>query len=104
MNRPTENEVQAALSVIQRDYYADVRDIAENYKLERTGNEEKDYELLRQLVDGSSRVVYTYQAKLGLLVSENEEAYQDEYGEAPGSVEAQMFVALLADVQEYLSR
>lgn len=101
--RPTENEVQEALAVIRRDYYADVRSIAEEYTKAKTGDDEKDQETLHQLVDGAQRVIYTYQAKLGLLISDNEDAYQDEFGEPPPTIEAQMYVALTRDVLEYLN-
>lgn len=95
--------VDEAVSVIRRDYYQDVlglaRDLAERMK---AGEIDDFGDALHETVDGCARVIYTFQAKLGLLVSDNEDAGEEELGEAPDTVEARMFWAMCADIRERL--
>jgi hypothetical protein len=94
--------VDEAVSIIKRDYYDDVREIVENLKQAIKDGEVTDedgaYDWLHQSIDGSARVIYTWQAKLGLLVSDNEDAYEDEIGEPAPSVESRMYMAMMRDV------
>jgi hypothetical protein len=60
-------------------------------------------EALHEAVDGTGRIIYTFQAKCGLLVSDNADAYVEEFGEAPvegGDIkwEAMAFAAMEQDV------
>lgn len=105
---PTEQQVKDAVAVIQRDYYADVQGVVD--ELERqvkdgtiTTREQAD-DWLHETIDGHQRVIYTWQAKLGMLASENEDAYEDEYGEKPGTVEIAMYAAMKKDVEEAVER
>lgn len=103
----TEEDVNAAVSIIQRDYYQDVKGIADEIRQAIKDGEITDVdqldERLQQEVDGSGRVIYTFQSKLGLLVTSNDEAYEEEFGEKPRDIAAQMAYALLQDVREELS-
>lgn len=103
----TEEDVNAAVSIIQRDYYQDVKGIADDirdavFQRREITNENQLEEYLQQTVDGSARVIYTFQSKLGLLVTKNDEAYEDEFGEKPRDIAAQMAYAMLVDVREEL--
>lgn len=102
----TEEDVNAAVSIIQRDYYQDVKGIAEDILRAIKDGEITDVEQLeerlQQDVDGSARVIYTFQSKLGLLVTSNDEAYEEEFGEKPQDIAAQMAYAMLVDVREEL--
>lgn len=102
----TEEDVNAAVAIIQRDYYQDVASIGEELiRLVKDGqisNDEQLEERLQQEVDGSARVIYTFQSKLGLLVCKNDEAYEDEFGEKPADVAVQMAYAMIQDVREYI--
>ena len=109
----TEEDVRDAVSVIQRDYYQDVKNLGDEL-IERV----KDGEIperdgfgdaLHDAVDGTQRVIYTWQARLGLLATKNDDAYFEELGEeltCDGSVpyEQLMFYALQRDVVEYMTR
>ncbi len=100
----TEEDVNAAVSVIQRDYYQDVRGIADDVeKAIKDGeirDDEKLTEYIESSVDGSARVIYTFQSQLGLLVSGNSDAYEEEFGEAPPDIMRAMYMAMVADVRE----
>ncbi len=110
-DRVTDSDVDAAMRVIRADYYQDVRDIGDDLKKRiKDGDIEDTEELQERLhedVDGSARVIYTLQNKLGLLASDNEDAYVENYGNVPiedGSINwaVMMAAALEQDVTEYL--
>jgi hypothetical protein len=102
----TEEDVNAAVAIIQRDYYQDVQGIADDLlravKDGEITDEEGLEERLQQEVDGSARVIYTFQSKLGLLVCKNDEAYEDEFGEKPKDIAVQMAYAMMQDVRDAL--
>lgn len=111
---PTEEQVKSAVSVIQRDYYADVASVVEDLKRaikdkEVTSREGAD-EWLHEAVEGTQRVIYTWQSRLGLLVSDNADAYFEEMG-GGGDIcndgidyAALMFYAMRADVMQDVER
>lgn len=97
--------VDDAVRVIRKDYLADVEGVVEGvreawaYALAE-GNDFDVLERVEADVDGHQRVIYTFQAKLGLLSSDNEDAYQEDFGtdgDHP-TVEAMMFCAMVRDV------
>jgi len=103
---PTDNEVNAALRVLQRDYQDDVQGIVDEMRRQvRDGECDEDdfFERLDEQIDGHQRVIYTAKARVGLCCTDNPDAYQDETGElAPESVEVAMYYALRADVTAIL--
>lgn len=60
------------------------------------------YEWLHETLDGCEEVIYTTRSKAVLLASTNEDAYVDEFGEAPKSVHAAAFWALYRDIMDRL--
>lgn len=100
---PTYDE---AWRVIERDYWDDVRSVVDECKRAvRDGEVTDDSELsdhLHQAIDNTQRVIYTHQARVGLCCTENPEAYEDEMGEKPPTVEAAMFMAMMADARRSL--
>lgn len=109
-DRPTEEQVNDAFRVIYRDYYQDVLDTAEELVGQvRDGDIEsvdQATETLDQMLDSDRRVFITWQARLGLLASENSDAYFEEFGAAdPSSFEdgipysMLMYHAMEADVR-----
>jgi hypothetical protein len=106
---PTETEVNDALAVLRRDYYADVRGLADAWREARDWHRANRpcepfdaNEALANVVEGSQRVIYTYQARIGLLCTDNADAYEEATGEKPPSPEVAIFYALEADVNELL--
>jgi hypothetical protein len=101
-----EELVKLATEIINRDYYADVRGIAADLirqiKDGEITSEDQLNEAIDQDTDGSARVIYTFQAKLGLIASGNEDAYEEELGTKPDSPEAAMVMAMRADVRARL--
>jgi len=101
-----ESAVQLAQNILRADYYADVRGIADDIvqaiKDGEVTNRDDLEERLHETIDGTQRVIYTYQAKCGLLASDNEDAYEDETGEQDATPEVRMYYALMADVREDL--
>jgi hypothetical protein len=106
---PDEPAVRDAVSVIRRDYYADVAAVADSVE-ERMRSEADVMDIIHEEVDASQRVMYTWQARLGLLASENEDAYFEEFEEEgavhDGGIDYSrlMFAAMERDVIEELQR
>lgn len=115
-----ESTVQDAVSVIRRDYYDDVKGVADNimerlkeeYESDVRGEQLREVliESMHETIDAQGRVMYTFQAKLGLLVTDNAGTYLEEYG-AEGALlgddinwSALMFAAMERDVYEELDR
>jgi len=103
---PESISVDDALSVLNRDYFDDVRGIAEDCKRavkdDKVSNDEELSDYLHQSIDGHERVIYAYQARIGLVCTDSVDAYEDETGEKPPSPEVQMFWALMQDVRDRL--
>ncbi len=101
-----EELVRAAIDILNRDYWDDVRgvtsDLIRQIKDGEITSESDLYERLDEDVDNTQRIIYTFQAKCGLLSTNNEDAYEDEIGEKPPSIEAQMSMAMRADVRAQL--
>jgi len=91
-----EQRLDAALCVVRQDYYQDVRDTAESIKAElldrikeqECGDSLREWlqEHIHETIDGSSRVIYTQSAMLGMFASDNDGAYFDQFGDE-GAVE-----------------
>lgn len=88
-----------ALRVLYRDYMEDVRDLARE-ALTKPEDERDDW--LHETIDGHERVIYTHKARIVLVCSENPDAYEDEMGEKPGTVEQAAYMAIMADVRDLL--
>lgn len=115
-----ESTVQDAVSVIRRDYYDDVKGVADNimerlkeeYESDVRGEQLREVliESMHETIDAQGRVMYTFSAKLGLLVTENAGAYIEDYGPEGAVMEgdlnwsALMFAAMERDVYEELDR
>jgi hypothetical protein len=112
IEQPTEREVQDAVAVITRDYYADVASLGDDLiaRIKEGEIEDPDnfHDALHDAVDGTQRVIYTWQARLGVLVSENWDAGLEEgIIELSGDTvpwEQLMFAAMERDVVEYMDR
>ncbi len=104
--RITDADVNAAVTIITRDYLQDVQGIAdeilEAVKSGEITDQDALEERLQQEVDGSQRVIYTFQSKLGLLATRYDDAYEDEFGEKPKDVAVQMAYAMMQDVRDAL--
>lgn len=105
----TDDDVKAAVSILSMDYYNDVRGVAKDLARSMKDGEVEEFgDALHDAVDGTQRVIYTFQARCGLLVSDNADAYIEEFG-TDGVVESGgiawerlMFAAMEADVIEEL--
>ena len=108
MKAPTEEEISAAQNVLHQDYLCDVANVAdeieERWKAGEFGSSSEAVEAIEEAVDGTQRVIYTFQAKLGMCFTDNPDAYEDSMGSAPDSVEAAMLFAMRQDVVDYLER
>ncbi len=94
--------VEDAVRLIRADYYSDVLSMAKDLASRMKSGEVEDFgDALHDDVDGCARVIYTYQAKLGLLASDNEDAAEEEGADAT-SPEARMYYALQADIRDTL--
>jgi len=103
---PTETpSYDEAWRVVERDYWDDVRGVVEECKRAvKDGEVTSDDELsdyLRQSVDGTQRVIYTHQARVGMACTDNPDAWQ-ECGDSLPDVSVQMYWAMMADVQDRL--
>lgn len=111
-DRAQEPTVEVAVRRIQKDYYDDVRRIGDDIKQQILNRDLTDEEEVREQitteVDGSQRVIYTHEAMLGLISSDNAGVYLEEFG-AEGAIEGGdiqwsrlMYAAMERDVYEYL--
>lgn len=104
--RITEDDVKAAVDILSRDYYQDVHGIGDEIKdaieSSEISTDDQLHDRINQEVDSSQRVIYTFQARCGLLVTNNDEAYENEFGDKPPTVEAQMAYAMTVDIREYI--
>ncbi len=104
--------VQDALAVLKRDYYADVASCAADYAKEidegKFSDRDEFIEAIDEYVDGAARVIYTHQAMLGVMSSDNDEAIFDEGMEVEfdGSIPWSqiMYFAYRRDILEELDR
>lgn len=112
--------VDRALGTIRRDYHGDVHDAAVSIQEELLGRlkQQECGEPLREwlaehideTIDGCARVIYTRQAQLGVLCSDNDGAYFEEFGDegavADGAIDWSKlcYAAMHQDVIEELER
>lgn len=90
-----------AWRIIEKDYWDDVRGIVEDIESRiKSGDITEDNlnDALHEECDGHQRVIYTHQARVGLCCTDNADAYEEEMGEKPLTVESQMYMALRQDV------
>lgn len=86
-NEVTEEDVKAAVSILTMDYYNDCRSVAQDLAQQmKDGTIGRAYDgdfnqALHEATEATQRIIYTFQAKCGLLVSENADAYSEEFGE-----------------------
>lgn len=107
----TEKDHDKAVSVLRAEYYQAVRDIVEEMMGEiKNGNindREGLEEHVNQSVDGSYWVIYTHANFQVIFVSDNHDAYMEDFGEAPveGSDinwAALAYSAMMRDVHELM--
>lgn len=94
-----------AWNVINQDYWNDVRRIDDEIRrMAKDGEIDKDglYDAIHEKCDNSQRVIYTRRARVGLCCTNNPDAYEEEIGDKPPTVEAAMCMALIADVTAQL--
>ncbi len=105
----TEADCRAATNILTQDYMNDVRSCARGLAERMKDGDASDFsDALHEAVDGTQRVMYTFEAKLGVILSDNGDAYFDEFGEE-GAVEKDgikwerlCFVAMQQDVLKEL--
>lgn len=73
---------------------ADIEELAKSGDI----TEDDLSDVIHESCDGHQRVIYTHQARVGLCCTDNPEAYEEELGEKPLTVEAAMCMAMIADV------
>jgi hypothetical protein len=97
--------VELGVDLINKDYWADVRGVAKDLLRQIKDGEIKTREglddALNQDIDSTQRVIYTFEAKLGMIATNNPDAWEELGLEHP-SVEQMMFAAMEADVRAQL--
>jgi hypothetical protein len=98
------DEFSTAFNALRSWYYAKVKEWAEDFDGRLAEREWEDEESFResfdQETDGAACIIYTAQAKAVCLASDNEDAYVEEFGEEPGTVEARALMAFRRDILE----
>lgn len=105
----TDEDVKAAINILTHDYNNDVRGVAQDLAQRMKDGEVDEFsDALHEAVDGTQRVIYTFQAKLGVILSDNSDRYFEEFGEEGAcskdgiAWERLCFVAMEQDVVEEL--
>jgi hypothetical protein len=90
-SQTADQRLESALCVVRQDYNQDVRDTAESVKSEledrlkdqESGEDLREWlmEHIHETIDGSSRVIYTQSAMLGVFASDNDGAYFEDFGD-----------------------
>jgi hypothetical protein len=62
--------------------------------------EEERYDWIHEAVDGHEYIIYTFKARCVLVATDNPEAYEEELGEKPPTVEAAACMAMISDVTD----
>jgi hypothetical protein len=97
--------IELGVDLIRKDYWADVRGVTagliERVKEGEISDQEGLEQALNEAVEGTQRVIYTFQAKLGMLATNNPDAWEELGLESP-TVEQMMFCAMEADVRAQL--
>ena len=77
----TDADVKAAIHILTMDYYNDCRSVAQDLAQRMKDGEIEEFgDALHEAVDSTQRVIYTFQAKLGVILSDNGDHYLDEFG------------------------
>lgn len=83
-------DLDTAVGVVEIDYMEDVDGVVSDlvYAIKRRGIEDRDdlFTAIHEAIDGHSRVIYTRQAQLGILVSRN-----SGHGMEEGLIDAKSF-------------
>lgn len=107
----SKDKLNDAISAIRGWYYSAIRSLAdsaiEDCKKEKHDDEYDARQWLTERIDqdtdGHEFAIYAFKAQCVCLASDNEDAYEDELGEKPPSVEEQACMAMRADVWELLN-
>lgn len=96
-----ETDLSSILAPWFREYHAEIRNLAR----EALAIPEKDRdEWIHQTIDGHEWVIYTFKARCVLIATDNPDAYMEDFGEPPPTVEAQAYAAMMRDVREAIER
>ena len=102
--QPSEGAVKDALSLLEADYWGDIRsnakDVIRQIKDGEISSRDELYERLNEEADGTQWVIYTHQARVLLVCTNTPDAYEEEFGEKPDTVEKQAYAAYLHDLTE----
>ncbi len=106
----SDDNLNEATQAIREWYYTEIRSMVdfliEDLKAEKPEDDDAAREWLTERVDeitdAHEYVIYTYKAQCVCLASDNEDAYEDETGEKPPTVETQACTAMRRDVWELL--
>lgn len=80
-NEITDADCNAAQRILEMDYMNDVRGCAKEVAERLKDDPDQEFsEVLDEVVDGTQRVIYTFQAKLGLIFSNHTDAYFEDFG------------------------
>ena len=98
--------VKHASHILTLDYLDDVEaiaaDLVDHWRQNDYDGCDGWQQWLDETIDGHQRVIYTWQARCGLLVSDNADAQENENGEEGVGPEVKMYYALRADVLAYV--
>lgn len=94
----------------RRWYFEEIRSLSEDFLKRATEGQfgtgarahEKLDENVHETLDGHEFVIYTGQAWAVCFASDNEDAYEDDFGGQPPNIEVQALRAMYRDLMEHL--
>lgn len=98
----TQERLREALRPIEDEYREDYKAIAAEALDEHPGDEEDQRAFIRESVEGSEWVIYTYLARAVLLLSENADAHEDCWTASNPTAPEIAYCAMVADCESYL--
>lgn len=97
-------KVQKAVNEIERAYLKVVNNIIEELMDNVKAGEIEDSDALQDRLheEVDSAVLYTWDARLMLIATDNPDAYEDDFGDKPEGPEQAAYASLMSDIQDRL--
>lgn len=100
----SEPSLDDAIRAISKWYNDEIRGLVETAKEEiKRGNITDINDWIHETIDEHEFVIYTYKARLVLVATDNPDAFEDEMGSKPETVEQAAYGAMSYDLRERLS-
>jgi hypothetical protein len=92
-----ESDITDPVRDMERIYRAEIRSLAKEY-LRQPKDTREDW--LHETIDGHEWVIYTFKAQCVLVATDHPDAYEEQYGDKPETMEAAAYGAIIYDIRK----